>query len=111
MKKPRRTPSSSLPDELPPAEYYRRCRLGFATLRDECTARNPEAVDPELGARFVQLYELWHWGVPIDPSAVPSTLHDRWRKLPAAKIAGLCAGLLDRLEAAEREECAGGERN
>ena len=92
-----------LPPELPPEEYYRRLEVGLSTLRDQCVARDENDVDTELGARFVELFELWQWGSPVDPAAVSPT-QDKRRRFSVGKIARICTGLLQQLAEAKRAE-------
>lgn len=99
MKKRPGTRHPPHPEELPPAEYYRQLKAGFATLRDECAARDPDVIDPELGARLVQLDELWFAGIPL-----PASPTHEWRKFPAGKIALLCVEILKRIAAQESED-------
>ena len=93
----------SLPPELPAEEYYRQLEVGLSTLRDQCAARDENDIDAELGARFVELFELWQWGSPVDPAAVSPT-QDKRRRFPVGKIARICTALLQRLAEAKREE-------
>jgi hypothetical protein len=96
-----------LPDELPPRELFRRLELGLMTLRDQCLARNENDVDQEIGARYAQLHELWHWGRPVEPAAVTTPSQDKRRTLPVGKIASRCSELLRRIAEEKREELGG----
>ena len=86
-----------LPGNLYAIEHFRALELGFTTLREQCLFLDPEKVDSEIGARFVQLYELWCWGCAIEPTDVQTPAQDRLRHSSAARIAGLCQVMLERV--------------
>lgn len=88
-----------MPHALVPGEYYRRLELGLATLRDECLSRNSADYDPEVGARFAQLFALWLWGYPLEPER-----DDKLRRYRLGDIARLCAGLLSRVACDKPDE-------
>lgn len=85
------------PDQFAAIEHFHRLELGFSTLRDQCLDLDPGKLDSEIGARFVQLYELWCWGCPIEPIDVHTPAQDRLRHSTAARLACLCQVMLERV--------------